>query len=141
MAQISLNAGTLSHYAAEGADVQGQIDLDRLSDVTVTNVQNNQVLRYDTSQQQWVNTSTGSVTSLEDLSDVTVTAVNNGEVIAWNSATSQWENTTGGTGDVTLNGIQTLTNKTLTTPVINEIKYMANIGSANNFTSLKIINE
>ena len=92
MAQISLNVGTLSHFAAEGADVQGQINLDRLSDVTVTNVQNNQILKYSSSQQQWINTTTGSVTSLEDLSDVTVTAVANGQVIAWNSTTSLWEN-------------------------------------------------
>ena len=92
MAQISLNSGVQGHYAAEAADIQGQIDLDRLSDVTVTNVQNNQVLKYSSSQQQWVNTTTGSVTSLEDLSDVTVTAVANGQVIAWNSTTSLWEN-------------------------------------------------
>ena len=138
MSQISLNVGTLSHFAAEGADVQGQIDLDRLSDVTVTNVQNNQVLKYDTSQNQWVNTSTGIITSLEDLSDVTVTGIADGQVIAYNSATSQWENTTGGTGDVTLNGVQTLTNKTLTQPFINEIKFAANSGSAFNFTPLKL---
>ena len=92
MAQISLNTGVQSHFAAEGADVQGQINLDRLSDVTVRNVQNNQILKYSSSQQQWVNTTTGSVTLLEDLLDVTVTAVANGQVIAWNSTTSLWEN-------------------------------------------------
>tara|TARA_R110000822_G_scaffold69287_2_gene168276 strand:- start:1598 stop:1915 length:318 start_codon:yes stop_codon:yes gene_type:complete len=92
MAQISLNVGTLSHYAAEGADVQGQINLDRLSDVTVTNVQNNQVLKYSSSQQQWVNTTTGSVTSLEDLIDVTITAVTNGQSLQYNSTSGEWEN-------------------------------------------------
>jgi|TARA_R110002167_G_scaffold2255_2_gene11611 hypothetical protein len=112
MAQISLNTGTQSHFAAEGSDVQGQIDLDRLQDVTVTNVQNNQVLKYDTSQSQWVNTSTGVITTLEDLSDVTVTAVTNGQVIAYNSATSQWENASN-TAPTTL---ASLTDVDITTP-------------------------
>ena len=141
MSQISLNVGTLSHFAAEGADVQGQIDLDRLSDVTVTNLLSGQILRYDGSQSQWVNTFTGSITALENLSDVTITGILDGQVIAYNSATSEWENTSAGTGDVTLNGVQTLTNKTLTQPFINEIKFAANQGSAFNFTPLKITNE
>tara|TARA_R110000765_G_scaffold189378_1_gene294758 strand:- start:569 stop:886 length:318 start_codon:yes stop_codon:yes gene_type:complete len=94
MSQISLNVGTLSHFAAEGADVQGQIDLDRLSDVTVTNLLSGQILRYDGSQSQWVNTFTGSITALENLSDVTITNVLDGQSIAWNSTTSLWENQT-----------------------------------------------
>jgi hypothetical protein len=94
MAQISLNTGTQSHYAAEGADVQGSINLDKLSDVTVTNVQNNQILKYDSSQSQWVNTSTGAVTSLGDLSDVVITAVTNGQSLQYNAATGKWINDT-----------------------------------------------
>lgn len=94
MAQISLNTGTISHYAAEAADVQGQIDLDRLSDVTITSVQNNQILKYDTSQSQWVNTTTGSVTALEDLSDVTITTPTTGQSLQYNSVSGDWENQT-----------------------------------------------
>lgn len=93
MSILSLDTGTIAHFIAEGSDVQGQIDLDRLQDVTVTNVQNGQVLKYDTAQSLWINTATGSITSLEDLSDVTITTISNGQVIAWNSTTSSWENT------------------------------------------------
>ena len=92
MSIITLNTGTQSHFAPQGGDVQGQIDLDRLQDVTVTSVADNQILKYDASQQQWVNTSTGAVTALGDLSDVTITSVSDGEVLQYNSTSGNWEN-------------------------------------------------
>ena len=100
MSIITLNSGTLSHFAPQGGDVQGQINLDRLSDVTVTNVADNQVLKYDASQSQWVNVATGAITSLDQLSDVTITAVSNGQSLQYNSTTSKWEN-----ADITANSI------------------------------------
>ncbi len=45
------------------------------------------------------------------------------------------------TDAATLTGTETLTNKTLTQPYVNEIKYMGNSGSAFNFQSLKISSE
>ncbi len=47
----------------------------------------------------------------------------------------------GSAGDVTLTGTQTLTNKSLTSPYIQELKYMGNIGSAFNFQSLAFSTE
>lgn len=92
MSIITLNTGTQSHFAPQGGDVQGSINLDRLSDVTVTNVADNQVLKYDASQQLWVNVATGAITSLDQLSDVTITSVANGEVLQYNSTSGNWEN-------------------------------------------------
>ena len=46
MSIITLNSGTQAHFVSQAQDVQAQINLDRLSDVTVTNVQDNQVLKY-----------------------------------------------------------------------------------------------
>lgn len=100
MSIITLNSGTQAHFVSQGPDVQGSINLDRLSDVTVTNVQDNQVLKYDASQQQWVNTSTGAVTTLDQLSDVTITAVQDGQSLQYNSTTQIWENR-----DITANSI------------------------------------
>ena len=77
---------------AQGGDVQSSINLDKLSDVTVTSVQNNQVLKYDSSQSQWVNTSTGVITALDDLSDVVITSVQNNQSLQYNSTTGKWEN-------------------------------------------------
>ncbi len=92
MSRITLNQGTQHQYTPSGSDIEGNVHLDKLSDVTVTSVQNNQILKYDSSQNQWVNTSTGAVTSLDSLSDVTITAVSNGQSLQYNSTTSQWEN-------------------------------------------------
>ena len=100
MSIISLNSGTSAHFMAQGTDVQGSINLDRLSDVTVTSVADNQVLKYDASQSQWVNVSTGAITSLDQLSDVTITSVQDGQSLQYDSATSEWVNR-----DITANSI------------------------------------
>ena len=100
MSRITLNQGTQHQYTPSGSDIEGNVHLDKLSDVTVTSVQNNQILKYDSSQNQWVNTSTGAVTSLDSLSDVTITAVSDGQSLQYNSTTSQWENR-----DITANSI------------------------------------
>ena len=92
MSIISLDKGSQSHFLPEGPDVQGSINLDKLSDVTVTSVQDNQVLKYDASQQQWVNTSTGAVTTLDQLSDVTITSVQDGQSLQYDNASGNWVN-------------------------------------------------
>lgn len=56
MSIITLNKGTEAHYVSQGEDVQASINLDKLSDVTITNVANGDFLVYSTSQNQWVNT-------------------------------------------------------------------------------------
>ena len=85
---------------AQGTDVQASINLDRLSDVTVTNVQDNQVLKYDASQSQWVNVATGAITSLDQLSDVVITSVVDGQSLQYDNATGNWVNR-----DITANSI------------------------------------
>jgi hypothetical protein len=100
MSIITLNSGTTAHFMAQGTDVQASINLDRLSDVTVTNVQDNQVLKYDASQQQWVNVATGAITSLDQLSDVTITAVQDGQSLQYDNASGNWVNR-----DITANSI------------------------------------
>jgi len=92
MSRITLNQGTQHAYTPSGQDIQTGVHLNKLSDVTLTNVQNNQILKYDSTASQWVNTSTGAVTTLDSLSDVTITAVSNGQSLQYNSTTSQWEN-------------------------------------------------
>jgi len=92
MSIISLDKGTIGHWLPEGPDVQGSINLDKLSDVTVTNVQDNQVLKYDSSQSQWVNVATGAITSLDQLSDVVITSVADGQSLQYDNATGNWVN-------------------------------------------------
>jgi hypothetical protein len=92
MSRITLNSGIQHQYTPSGSDIEGNVHLDKLSDVTVTSVQNNQILKYDSSQNQWVNTLTGDVTSLDSLTDVTITAVQDGQSLQYNSTTGKWEN-------------------------------------------------
>ena len=92
MSRITLNSGTQHQYTPSGSDIEGNVHLDKLSDVTVTSVQNNQILKYDSSQNQWVNTLTGDVTSLDSLTDVVITAVADGQSLQYDSATNKWVN-------------------------------------------------
>jgi hypothetical protein len=100
MSKITLGSGTLHQYTPSGQDIQSGVHLNKLSDVTLTNVQNNQILKYDSTTSQFINTSTGAVTTLDSLSDVTITAVSDGQSLQYNSTTSQWENR-----DITANSI------------------------------------
>ena len=100
MSIITLNSGTQAHFMAQGGDVQSSINLDRLSDVTVTNVADNQVLKYDASQSQCVNVATGAITSLDQLSDVVITSVQDGQSLQYDNASGNWVNR-----DITANSI------------------------------------
>ena len=142
MALIKINGihGTQSFATAE--DIQTVTNLDNLHDVEIDGtLGNGQYLVYNSGVSQWKNVDTPPILDeLSELTDVTISGVVDGEVLGYNSGTSKWENVTAGAGNVTLNGIETLTNKTLTQPIINEIKFAGNSGSANNFTPLKFTN-
>lgn len=95
MAILTFQKGDFHTYSAEGQDVNNNINLNRLSDVTVLNVQNNQVLKYNSSTSQWENVDAGSITLLDlgDLVDVTITTPADGDLIQYNSTSGDWENT------------------------------------------------
>ena len=96
MSILLLNTGTTSHFISQAQDVQGQINLDKLSDVTVTAVQNNQILKYNSTTNQWENVAAGDIVDLEldDLTDVTITSASLGEgqFIRYDATADQWEN-------------------------------------------------
>ena len=56
MSRITLNSGTQHQYTPSGADLETSIRLNKLSDVTILNVQDNQVLQYNITELQWENT-------------------------------------------------------------------------------------
>jgi hypothetical protein len=95
MSRITLNTGTQHQYTPSGVDIEGQVNLNKLSDVTITQpLLDNQILIYDTTTSQWENGAAGDVTvlDLEDLTDVTITGVTNGQVLKYDTATSKWVN-------------------------------------------------
>ena len=61
MSRITLNSGTEHQYTPSGADLEAEIRLNKLSDVTLTNVQDDQVLKYNTTSLQWENVDAGDL--------------------------------------------------------------------------------
>jgi len=55
MSKITLGAGVFHQYTPSGVDLESSIRLNKLSDVTIDNVQDNQVLQYNTITLQWEN--------------------------------------------------------------------------------------
>ena len=68
----------------------------------------------------YIATQIATENELSELNDVNITSVANEDVLAYDSGTSKWINQSAAeAGLVTLTGSQTLTNKILTSPVIN----------------------
>jgi hypothetical protein len=67
-------------------------ELNDLTDVNISNPQNDEILQYDGND--WVNvTFPGtSVDSIEDLGDVTLTSLSDDQILQYNSVSGDWEN-------------------------------------------------
>lgn len=68
------------------------VQLGNLTDVTLSNPTNGQVLKYDSTAGKWVNGSDTDTDALEDLTDVDLTSPANGQVLIYNSTSQKWEN-------------------------------------------------
>lgn len=89
----------------------GASALNDLTDVTVNNPSNNQVLKYDESEQKWVNgTGGGGASTMSDLADVEIDAqtLDAGQVLKWDDVNEKWvnEDEAGGTTSVELTNAQ-----------------------------------
>lgn len=71
MSRITLNSGTQHQYTPSGADLEAEIRLNNLSDVTLTNVQDDQVLKYNTSTLRWENVTASDL--VDGLGNISVT--------------------------------------------------------------------
>ena len=88
-------------------------DLDDLSDVNISSPSNGDVLKYDSTNSEWVNSQASNVSSLDDLSDVTILTPSDGDVLKYDSTSGEWINGQGGSSTSSLDD---LTNVTITTP-------------------------
>jgi hypothetical protein len=70
-------------------------DLEDLADVNISGLTNGQILRYDSTTGNWVNSDQGDL-NLNDLNDVSIVSPANGQVLVYNSSTSKWENSSAG---------------------------------------------
>jgi len=83
----SLSATNLGGVAADAV-------LNDLNDVTITSLQNGQVIQYNNTTGQWENATISISSTLSGLTDVTISNVANNQVLKYNSSTGNWENAT-----------------------------------------------
>jgi len=67
MSKITLGSGTLHQYTPSGQDIEGSVNLNKLSDVTIIQpLLNNQIIAWNSATSQWENKLEGSGTVLVD---------------------------------------------------------------------------
>lgn len=72
----------------------GASDLSDLDDVTLSDLENDQIIRYNSTTEKWENKNmpSGSVSDLSDLDDVAISSVSNDQILRYNSTSEKWEN-------------------------------------------------
>ncbi len=96
VAQDVLSSGVASFNGRTGAvnPQSGDYDLTDMGDVNISTPANDDVLKYDSVTQKWVNGAGGGggSSTLAGLSDVDLTTPANGEVLTYDSVNSEWVN-------------------------------------------------
>ncbi len=106
---------TLKNTSSPSAD--GQIKTVSNSDETLSTTSPTILIRKGN---YWYGYGGGVVNAISDIGDVTITSVGDNELLQYNNSSSIWENQTiAEAGISTLAGSETLTNKTLTSAVLN----------------------
>ena len=74
----------------------GSSSISTLTDVNLTSLANNQILKYDSTSSKWVNAneSGGGASVLDDLTDVNITTPTDGQVLTYDSTNQEWINET-----------------------------------------------
>ena len=77
-----------------GLDEVGAKTIGELNDVTISDLANDQIIKYNSSTGLWGNSNlpSGSATTLSGLDDTTFESLANGEIIKYNSTSGKWEN-------------------------------------------------
>lgn len=102
-----------------------------ISDVSLTNLQNGQVVAYNSTTQKWENVmNSATVNTLNSVGDVTITAVQDGEALVWDDTAGKWVNK-----DVSVT-IDSVLSSTSENPVQNKVLYLALEDKADKATTL-----
>ena len=67
-------------------------NLNQLNDVNITDLSNDEVIKYNSTSGLWEN-GTAGVENLSELNDVSITSEANNELLKYNSTSGKWENT------------------------------------------------
>ena len=83
----------------EMEDIVIDIPVEDLNDVDISNVQNGQVLKYNSTSGNWENANDDTgVDELSELADTNITTPTNGQVLKYNTTSQKWENANEDTG-------------------------------------------
>lgn len=112
--------------------LNGQIgEFADISDVSLTNLQDGQVVAYNSTTQKWENvTNSATVNTLNSVGDVTITAVQDGEALVWDDTAGKWVNK-----DISVT-IDSVLSSTSENPVQNKVLYLALEDKADKATTL-----
>lgn len=78
--------------------------LDELSDVEITNPTDKQVLKYDGTQNKWINDIDASgISELEQLDDVNISSPSNNQILKYNASQQKWINGTNSINNIRVN--------------------------------------
>ena len=101
VAVSSITSIKLEYLTDVTSNIQAQINgkissaaVSTLTDVTLSNLDNGQILAYDSTSQKWKNTSAapGGATSLDGLTDVEITSPTQGQNLTYDSINNKWIN-------------------------------------------------
>lgn len=102
-----------------------------ISDVSLTNLEDGQVVAYNSTTQKWENVAnSATVNSLNNVGDVTITTVQDGQALVWSDILSKWVNKDIG---ITIDNALSLTSEN---PVQNKVLYLALEDKADKATTL-----
>lgn len=102
-----------------------------ISDVSLTNLADGQVVAYNSTTQKWENVAnSATVNTLNSVGDVTITTVQDGQALVWSDILSQWVNKDVG---ITIDNALSSTSEN---PVQNKVLYLALEDKANKATTL-----
>lgn len=80
---------------------EGASAISQLTDVELTNIQDGEILKYDSASSKFINaTDAGGVSTLVDLTDTTITTPTDGQVLKYNSTSSKWINAEDSEGQI-----------------------------------------
>jgi hypothetical protein len=86
------NVLTWDSAASKWIDSPVATDVASLSDVNLTSLSDQEILRYNSTSSKWENQTLSITTNLAGLTDVNLTSLADGEVLIYNNAASEWQN-------------------------------------------------
>lgn len=88
-----------SIYSIPSGGSGGASDLSDLGDVTITNVQDGQILKWNSTTSKWENKNAPIIPDdLSDLGDVNISSPSDGQFLKYDNTLGKWKNASGGSG-------------------------------------------